>query len=204
MTPKDFAAAYRDTAAKVSAGTGLDNVVLEAQWANETAWGTVVVGNNLGNIRCSPTSFCRYASLDEFASACIATFHNGFYDAVLAAQGPQAQLAALVASPWSSSHYGGSLQAFYDPLEVYEMQPDERQWLYNTQANEGTTVNTVTSTVFGNAALLAAIKAIPGGTVDTAAILAAIADLKAHPTFDPNDATILAIVQRIENALRAA
>jgi hypothetical protein len=129
MTPAEFASAYRSTAQLVSGGTGIDDVVLLAQWANETAWGAVVVGNNLGNIRCSPTSFCRYASLDDFATACIATFHNGFYTGVLGATTPEAQLAALVASPWSSSHYGGNLHPFYDPLEAYEMTPEEHDWL---------------------------------------------------------------------------
>ena len=125
MTPAQFVATYGGTAQVVSSGTGIDNVVLMAQWANETAWGTVVVGNNLGNIRCSPTTFCSYASLDDFASACIATFHNGFYDAVLSATTAEAQLAALVASPWSSNHYGGTLHPFYDPLEAYELTPTQ-------------------------------------------------------------------------------
>lgn len=129
MTPGDFAARFGDTARVVSAGTGIDPIVLLAQWANETAWGTQLAGNNLGNIRCSPTTFCRYATLDDFAAACIATFHNGFYGAVLAATTAQDQLAAIVASPWSSGHYGGSLQSFYDPLEVYEMTPEEHAWL---------------------------------------------------------------------------
>ncbi len=44
MTPVDFAAAYVTTAREVSDGTGIDSAVLLAQWANETAWGTVVVG----------------------------------------------------------------------------------------------------------------------------------------------------------------
>src|SRR5712671_1118571 len=125
MTPAQFAATYNPTAQLVGQGTGIDNVVLLAQWANETAWGTVVVGNNLGNIRCSPTTFCRYATLDDFANACIATFHNGFYNAVLSATTAEDQLAALVASPWSSNHYGGTLHPFYDPLEAYEMTPAE-------------------------------------------------------------------------------
>src|SRR2546429_8957509 len=129
MTPAAFAAAFGTIAREVSDGTGIDSAVLLAQWANETARGTVVVGNNLGHIRCSPTTFCRYASLGDFATACIATFHNGFYNAVLAAKTPEAQLAALVASPWDSNHYGGSLQSFYVPVEVYEMTPAEEPTL---------------------------------------------------------------------------
>jgi hypothetical protein len=212
MTPGDFAAAFGPTARLVSAGTGIDPVVLLAQWANETAWGTAVVGNNLGNIRCSPTSFCRYVSLEDFAAACVATFHNGFYDAVLAAPTADAQLAAIVASPWSSGHYGGSLQSFYVPLEVFEMTPEEHQWLQSLHSNYLSRNKPIPTDLPGGETvldwftdwyeLLLRIKA--QGPVDHAAILAAIADLKAHPSFDPNDATILAIVQRIEGALRTA
>jgi hypothetical protein len=115
MTPQQFAGAYLHTAQLVTAGTGIDAYVLLAQWANETDWGNVVIGNNLANIRCSPTTFCQYATLEDFAQACIATFHNGYYGAVLAATTPVAQLAAIVASPWDSGHYGGSLAAFYFP-----------------------------------------------------------------------------------------
>lgn len=133
MTPEQFAAAYRSTANLVSAGTGIDPVALLSQWANETAWGTVVVGNNLGNIRCSPTTFCKYATLQDFAQACIATFHNGNYNAVLAAGNAVSQLAAIVASPWSSGHYGGSLMAYYAQVEAYEMTPDEYAVLVETR-----------------------------------------------------------------------
>jgi hypothetical protein len=129
MTPLQFATAYFPTATRVSAGTGIDSTVLLAQWANETAWGTVVVSNNLGNIRCSPTTFCRYATLDDFATACVATFHNGFYEPVLRAGTPSAQLAAIVASPWSSGHYGGSLQSFYLPLEEAMNINEKRAWV---------------------------------------------------------------------------
>lgn len=54
------------------------------------------------------------------------------------------------------------------------------------------------------AATLAAVKSISVPAVDQSAVLAAIADLKAHPSFDPNDATILAIVSRLESALKGA
>jgi hypothetical protein len=53
-------------------------------------------------------------------------------------------------------------------------------------------------------AILAAIRTVPTGGVDTNAILAAIADLRAHPAFDPDDAAILNIVQRMEAALKSA
>jgi len=41
-------------------------------------------------------------------------------------------------------------------------------------------------------------------TVDFSSVLSAIADLKAHPSFDPNDAATLAIVTKLENAAKAA
>lgn len=129
MTPQQFHDTYRSCADQVSAGTNIDPIALLAQWANETAWGQAIFGNNLGNIRCSPTSFCLYASLDEFAAACIATFHNGYYQAVLDATNATDQLAAIVASPWSAGHYGGSLDAYYQPLEEFELTPDEHNWL---------------------------------------------------------------------------
>jgi hypothetical protein len=50
--------------------------------------------------------------------------------------------------------------------------------------------------------ILPAIKAIPGGATDNAAVLAAIADLKAHPA--ASDPAVLAIVTRIETALKGA
>lgn len=188
MTPAQFAGAYNATAQAVGGGTGIDNVVLLAQWANETAWGTVVVGNNLGNIRCSPTSFCRYASLTDFAAACIDTFHNGYYSAVLAATTPEAQLAALVASPWSSSHYGGNLHPFYDPLEAYEMTPAQdaalTEALNGVRDLNGALFYPTTDPTYGNFAKLfeAKLKAAaanpPPATVDFKPVLDAIAQVQ--------------------------
>jgi hypothetical protein len=197
MTPADFATAYVTTARAVSDGTGIDSAVLLAQWANETAWGTVVVGNNLGNIRCSPTTFCSYATLDDFATACIATFHNGFYNAVLAATTPAAQLAALVASPWSSDHYGGTLDPFYNQVEAYEMTPQEHSWLENI-ANEalgtvnelrGAAAHSKLDTIVGVSGLgggqldrieteVKAIATPPPATVDLTPVLTAIAQVQ--------------------------
>jgi hypothetical protein len=121
MSPAAFTAAYLPTASEVSRGTGIDPYVLLAQWACETGWGVFVYGFNLGNIRCSRTSFCRYLSLEEFANACIYTWHNGYYPDVLAATTPQAQLAAICASPWDAGHYGGTLQPYYSQLEVPDL-----------------------------------------------------------------------------------
>jgi hypothetical protein len=186
MTPADFAATYRPTAKTVSQGTGIDDVVLLAQWANETAWGTQVFGNNLGNIRCSPTTFCRYATLDDFAQGCIATFHNGFYNGVLSATTAEAQLAAIVASPWSSAHYGGTLHPFYDPLEAYEMTPGESATLSQIYYLLTTGIDSYpgvagTRPIITKAetdAILAALKAQPPGSVDLKPVLDAIAQVQ--------------------------
>ena len=192
MTPAQFAAAYNSTAQAVGRGTGIDNVVLLAQWANETAWGTVVVGNNLGNIRCSPTTFCRYASLGDFVTACIATFHNGYYNAVLAATTAEAQLAALVASPWDSNHYGGTLHPFYDPLEAYEMTPAQdaalTEALNGVRDINGALFYPPTDPTYGNFAKLfeAKLKAAaanpPPATVDFTPVLNAIAQVQTAMT----------------------
>ena len=184
MTPAQFHAAYRLTADKVSAGTGIDPIVLLAQWANETSWGTSWAGApfNLGNIENNGV-VVHYSSLDEFARACIATFHNGRYDAVLAAKTADAQLAAIVASPWSAGHYGGSLQAFYSPLEVFELTPQEHGWLqevhaslFPESADQPPSRNYLNNRLD---AIVADIKAIPGGTVDLKPVLAAIANVQA-------------------------
>ena len=181
MTPAQFAATYGTTARTVSDGTGIDSAVLLAQWANETAWGTVVFGNNLGNIRCSPTSFCRYATLDDFAAACIATFHNGFYNAVLAATTPEAQLAALVASPWSANHYGGNLHPFYDPVEVYEMTPEAHQTLegvYAIVAGARLPSKAIDQAAKDIEAEVKAIQTPPPAPVDLTPVLTAIAQVQ--------------------------
>lgn len=148
MTPAEFHSAYRGTADQVYAGTGIDPIALLAQWANETAWGQAVFGNNLGNIRCSPTSFCRYATLGDFGQAAIAVWHqtafinnrypNGFEPfraQAAAAASTDGALAAIVASPWSGQNYGGSLDAFYHPLEGFELTPEEDAILRSTAQN---------------------------------------------------------------------
>lgn len=135
MTPPEFEATYLAYAETVSKGTGIDPYVLLAQYAVETAWGAVVVGNNLGNIRCSPTSFCQYATLADFCASAIQLWHstayinssypNGFdpfrNQAAAAVLGSEA-CAAIGRSPWDSGHYdngagpGSSLVVAYDAL----------------------------------------------------------------------------------------
>lgn len=137
MTPQQFHDAYLATAVKVSAGTGLDVTTLLAQWALETGWATSWAGYpcNLGNIRCSPTSFCQYATLDDFAANCIATFFNGYYGAVLATAGQsiETQITALGVSPWDAGHYGNppgsALIPYAQELDMFSDQ--DRQTLAN-------------------------------------------------------------------------
>lgn len=93
----------------MTAGTGISRWALLVQWANETALCTQISNrNNLGNIRCSPTTFCQYATLDDFARDTIATWHNCFYGGVLAAAGQPVrdQLLSIGALPWDGGRYG--------------------------------------------------------------------------------------------------
>jgi hypothetical protein len=130
VTPQQFDATYRSVANAVSAGTGIDPIALETQWANETSWGVSWAGApyNLGNIE-SNGKVVQYSSFPEFINACIAVFHEPPYRAVLAANNAVDQLAAIVASPWSAGHYGGSLAGYYAQLEEFELTPQEHAWL---------------------------------------------------------------------------
>ncbi len=214
MTPAAFAATYGSTARAVSAGTGIDPVVLLAQWANETQWGTQVSGNNLGNIRCG-TGFCQYATLADFAAACIATFHNGFYGPVLSARTAEAQLAAIVASPWAAGHYGGNLHPFYDPLEDFEMTPQEHDWLQQLHdswltrsANPtGPTATLLDTWIIARgqiADVQKKITAIPPGSTDLTPVLNAIATNDADlDTAIASLATSLTAVKTAGDALAA-
>jgi hypothetical protein len=59
----------------VHLGTGIDSDVLLAQWGVETIWGSAInKANNLANTRCSPTTFCQYATLDDWDSS---HYNNG-------------------------------------------------------------------------------------------------------------------------------
>lgn len=112
MTPAEFAATYLSEAQAVGHGTGIDPYVLLAQWGVETGWGSAVNNqNNLANIRCLADvpcigGFAQFPSPDSFLVNCIATWHNGFYAAVLAARNASDQLRAIGESPWSANHYG--------------------------------------------------------------------------------------------------
>lgn len=202
MTPADFHVAYRSTADRVSAGTGIDPIALLAQWANETDWAISWAGApfNLANIENNGV-VVSYPSLDAFAIACIATFHNGFYAPVLAATNAIDQLAAIVASPWSAGHYGGSLIGFYTPLEGFEMTPEEHNALMAIAAAVPVDLN---------ADLDAIAKAVPADLATQLSDLkAAIAALPAGqggltPAQAQQLTDTLATLQRIEAALKGA
>jgi|ERR1700687_5312220 len=214
MTPAGFEATYLATAQQVKAGTGLDETTLLAQWALETAWGSVFAGNNnLGNIRCSPTTFCDYAGLGAFAQAAVQVFHNGRYAAVLATAGKsiETQIAALGASPWDAGHYGNppgsALIPFAQEIDMYS--EIDRAFDRDADARIAALLSNARSFTAHDGSVvpiqvtLADILAAAKTAIDLAPVLAAIADLKAHPAAIA-DPSVLAIVTRIENALKAA
>jgi len=170
VVPTYFQTVYMPEADAVSHGTGIDPYVLLAQWGRETGWGSVVNNqNNLANIRCPShpggpyDSFCQYPTLGDFALACIATWHNGYYAAVLAAVGAETQMAAICASPWDSGHYGGSLQPDYDLLEVSLMSDAQYTSLQATLGNVRATQAAQSVTLAAVAAAIAHITIAAGG-----------------------------------------
>ena len=142
MTPADFAHTYRPEAIEVETATGIEADVLLAQWGVETGWGSAINNrNNLGNIRCfggwpCAGGFAQFASLNDFVSAAVQTWHNGYYAAVLAAVGPAAQLRAIGASAWDAGHYnngggpGSSLLAACQ--EIVDVTPEQDTILRQT------------------------------------------------------------------------
>jgi hypothetical protein len=114
MTPqiRAFSDRFGATADTVAAGTGFNRWALLVQWAVETTNGTQVFGNNPGNIRCGPGVFCQYASLQDFARACIATWHSTDpppldpWRAQAAGKTMREQLLAIGNSPWDAGRYG--------------------------------------------------------------------------------------------------
>lgn len=206
MTPQGFVAAFLPTAQQVKSGTGLDEDTLLAQWALETAWGSVFAGkNNLGNIRCSPTTFCDYASVADFARAAIDTFHNGLYEAVLATAGKsiETQIAALGASPWDAGHYGNPAGSALIPYakEIDMFNDLDRAYLtgigervaYLVGQHGQSTVSPVKPSM---ADLEADIKAIK--PTDLNSVLGAVAAVKTELD------SVAAMLAKIEAALKSA
>ena len=127
MTPDQFKATYEDLADQMTDQLGLDPSVILAQWAIETAWASQLVGNNLANIRCSPTTFCVYPTLEDFAADYIAVMRQPNMAVILASVGKTVfmQMRALGQSPWDAGHYttggnppGSSLIPFQEALNM--------------------------------------------------------------------------------------
>lgn len=164
-------------------------------------------------------------------SATVATLENGYYPVILAnlrGSVPRAQWGNACANlgtwgtgcDWLQSTYGpapGNLGGDMDPDTLAKLQAflngmaggggqgggydfaGIRYWLAGGGQYDPGHPETAP-----NAKMLGALTALQtqGVTVDQTAILAAIADLKAHPA--AADPTVLAIVTRIENGLKGA
>ena len=115
--PSDLAG-YADQASSL---TGLSTKVILAQWIAENGWATPK-SYNFGNIMVPGTqTTVKYSSGVEGAIG-YADFlkNNSNYAGVLATvgQSDQAQMAAIVASPWDAGHYAnGLLTAVYNSIE---------------------------------------------------------------------------------------
>ena len=194
MTPSEFALAYRPQADIVSAGTGIDSLVLLAQWGVETDWGNAINNpNNLGNIRCvlnwpCVAGFAQFPNLTSFCSEAIGTWHNGFYPDVLSAVGAPAQIAAIAASPWDAGHYdsgtgpGSALWAAYFLLTEVDMpylvRDPATQGIYVVGETGKRLISAVEWSLYGShgvtfvnsdTATLATIPPVPGSSALTAA-----------------------------------
>ena len=194
MNPAAFQSTYLPQALTVESQTGIWRSALLCQWAVETAWGSAIYNaNNLGNIRCSPTTFCQYSSLSEFCDAAIATWHNGNYSAVLYGapiSTPSETMVLIGQSPWDAGHYnngegpGSSLLAAYKELPMANTVGDlAQEWLSDVNARQASFLGIESGTTAPVTApeLLAAIKAIqPGGSNQD--VLNAIANLQRDVT----------------------
>jgi hypothetical protein len=109
---------------------------------------------------------------------------------------------SVVADYWPGvdGQYSGGTTAIGDDMSAQA--EAQIQTIYNVL-----TTNSALASVINDTHALVQKLSAPApapASVDSAAILAAIADLKAHPSYDPADASTLAIVTRIENALKGA
>lgn len=120
MTPRAQAMSDRFGACadQLEAVSGINRWASLIQWSIETAFGSQEFGNNPGNIESGPGVFAQFASLNDFALAASAVWHqtnfinntypNGFepYRAAIAATDLRSGLLLIGQSPWDAGHYG--------------------------------------------------------------------------------------------------
>jgi hypothetical protein len=104
--------------------TGLHPIVILAQWADETGWGTSeawTVGHNPAGI--SPNgAIAHYADVEEGMNRYVETMKLPYYDHVRAAfnGGAHAQAIALGQSPWAAGQYGGHAHPGADLVSIMD------------------------------------------------------------------------------------
>lgn len=120
-----FAAWAGPLAVGLERATGVAALVIVAQWAHETGYGTsplYLEHRNLAGIRnarnkafrgpvAPGTTFRHYDTLGQSLDDWVRVIRLPDYDAVRAAHGIDAQIAALGASPWDAGHYRGRSKA---------------------------------------------------------------------------------------------
>lgn len=116
MTLGTLSPAQAQFAADVSSATGLAPSVLATWIGAESGWGTTKPGSNYLNIGPGVT----YPTVTQAAAATasLITSSPNYTGIVSAAKSgdPAAQIAAIEASPWDTSHYGGQLGALYQQV----------------------------------------------------------------------------------------
>lgn len=99
-------------AGALALGSGLNLNVVRAWIAHESNWGrsrlAVEQHNYLGYG--GPGNFRTFTSPETFAARIVAQLQSAKYQPILASRGrpPAEQIAAIAASPWDASHYGGA------------------------------------------------------------------------------------------------
>lgn len=106
MSTPTLSTSAQQFASGVSAGTGIDRNVLTAWVAQESGWNKTKTGFNYLNI--GPGR--KYASVSEAIKATVSLLKSKTYQGIQSAtgKGPQAQISAIVASPWDAGHYGAA------------------------------------------------------------------------------------------------
>jgi hypothetical protein len=126
MHPDEFITNLGNWAKWAAPKTGLHAVVILAQWADETGWGTSsawVDGFNPAGI--SPGGqIAKYSSVEEGMTHYVTTLNLPYYDRVRSAfsSGPLAQAIALGESPWAAGHYGGQEHPGSDLVSIIDNQ----------------------------------------------------------------------------------